>query len=54
MFGAGLSQAEVDFLVREEWAQTAEDILERRTKLHYFADQAVWDKLAAYLATAKA
>ena len=54
MFGAGLSQAEVDFLVREEWAHTAEDILERRTKLHYFADEAVWQKLTAYLASAKA
>jgi glycerol-3-phosphate dehydrogenase len=32
-FGAGLTAREVDFLRRSEWAQTAEDILWRRTKL---------------------
>ena len=32
-FGAGLSEAEVDYLRREEWARTAEDVLWRRTKL---------------------
>jgi glycerol-3-phosphate dehydrogenase len=32
-FGAGLSEAEVEYLRRHEWAQTAEDILWRRTKL---------------------
>jgi glycerol-3-phosphate dehydrogenase len=32
-FGGGLMRAEVDYLVREEWARTAEDILWRRTKL---------------------
>jgi len=32
-FGAGLSQAEVAYLVRSEWARTAEDILRRRTRL---------------------
>ncbi|HSM54045.1 MAG TPA: glycerol-3-phosphate dehydrogenase [Erythrobacter sp.] len=32
-FGHGLTQREVDFLVDEEWAMTAEDILWRRTKL---------------------
>ena len=32
-FGAGLTQAEVDYLVDQEWARTAEDILWRRTKL---------------------
>jgi glycerol-3-phosphate dehydrogenase len=31
-FGADLTRAEVDYLVREEWACTAEDILWRRTK----------------------
>ncbi|MEN7538561.1 glycerol-3-phosphate dehydrogenase [Aurantiacibacter flavus] len=40
-FGCGLSEAEVDYLHREEWAQTAEDILWRRTKLglHMSAEQ---------------
>lgn len=32
-FSAGLYQKEIDFLVNNEWAQTAEDILWRRTKL---------------------
>ncbi|MDQ3026080.1 MAG: glycerol-3-phosphate dehydrogenase [Pseudomonadota bacterium] len=31
-FGAGLTQREVDYLRAEEWAQTAEDVLWRRTK----------------------
>ncbi|WP_339861874.1 glycerol-3-phosphate dehydrogenase [Paremcibacter congregatus] len=33
LIGPGLYDYEVDFLVRHEWAQTAEDILWRRTKL---------------------
>ncbi len=32
-FGAGLSQKEVDYLIAEEWARSADDILWRRTKL---------------------
>ena len=32
-FGGGLTQAEVDYLVDQEWARTAEDILYRRSKL---------------------
>ncbi|HZW45889.1 MAG TPA: glycerol-3-phosphate dehydrogenase, partial [Microvirga sp.] len=32
-FGAGLTAAEVDYLMRREWARTAEDILWRRSKL---------------------
>lgn len=31
-FGAGLTRAEVDYLIAEEWAVTADDILWRRTK----------------------
>jgi glycerol-3-phosphate dehydrogenase len=40
-FGAGLTQREVEYLVAEEWAETAEDILWRRTKcgLHMTAPQ---------------
>jgi glycerol-3-phosphate dehydrogenase len=33
MFGADLSEHEVDWMVRTEWASTAEDILWRRSKL---------------------
>ncbi len=32
-FGAGLTAREVDWLLREEWARSAEDILWRRSKL---------------------
>ncbi len=40
-FGHGLSQSEVDYLVSREWAQTADDILWRRSKLglHFKAEQ---------------
>ncbi|NOX74569.1 MAG: glycerol-3-phosphate dehydrogenase [Alphaproteobacteria bacterium] len=40
-FGAGLSAREVDWLMTREWAQTAEDVLWRRTKcgLRMGADQ---------------
>ena len=40
-FGAGLTAREVDYLIRVEWARTAEDILWRRTKcgLHMSARQ---------------
>lgn len=31
-FGAGLTQAEVDYLIAHEWARSADDILWRRTK----------------------
>ena len=32
-FGAGLSEREVDYLIDNEWAETAEDVLWRRSKL---------------------
>ena len=32
-FGAGLYQAEVEYLCKYEWARTTDDILWRRTKL---------------------
>ncbi len=33
VFGADLTEAEVTYLMREEWARTAEDVLWRRSKL---------------------
>lgn len=48
-FGASLYQAEVDFLVREEWAQRAEDIVYRRTKLGLRMQPEEIDALQAYL-----
>jgi glycerol-3-phosphate dehydrogenase len=40
-FGGTLYQREAEFLRQEEWASTADDILERRTKhgLHLTAEQ---------------
>ena len=48
-FGHGLTAAEVDHLVANEWARTADDILWRRTKLglHFTREQTA--RLAAYL-----
>ncbi|SFD53746.1 glycerol-3-phosphate dehydrogenase [Pseudomonas citronellolis] len=48
--GAGLYAREVDYLCREEWAEGAEDILWRRSKLGLFLDAAQKLRLAEYLA----
>lgn len=48
-FGAGLYAREVDYLVTNEWAKTAEDILFRRTKLGLHAGPDAADRLTAYL-----
>jgi glycerol-3-phosphate dehydrogenase len=51
-FGGGLYEREVDYLVRNEWASEADDVLWRRTKcgLHMTADEkaAVRDYLAKH------
>lgn len=52
-FGAGLYQAEVDYLITEEWACTIEDILWRRTKLGLRLNQAEVQALEHYLTTPK-
>jgi glycerol-3-phosphate dehydrogenase len=49
-FGAGLSQAEVDYLRRAEWARTADDVLWRRSKLGLRLDAGQQAALAEYLA----
>jgi glycerol-3-phosphate dehydrogenase len=48
-FGHGLSAAEVDYLISQEWARTAEDVLWRRTKLglHFSAEETA--RLQAYI-----
>ena len=38
-YGAGLTQAEIDYLVANEWARSADDILWRRTKLGLHLNQ---------------
>jgi glycerol-3-phosphate dehydrogenase len=48
-FGAGLTQNEVDYLCKNEWAQTAEDILWRRTKMGLHLPEGAADKLSRYL-----
>ena len=53
-FGAGLTTAEVDYLVDREWARSAEDILWRRSKLGLHAPKETAGRLDAYLAKRKA
>lgn len=48
-FGCGLYEAEVQWLRQREWAQTAEDILWRRSKLGLRFSKAETAALAAYL-----
>jgi glycerol-3-phosphate dehydrogenase len=48
-FGPGLDRAEVERLVREEWARTAEDILWRRSKLGLVASPEQVAALSAQL-----
>lgn len=48
-FGANLYQREVDYLCRQEWARTAEDILWRRTKLGYEFNESEKQSLANYI-----
>ncbi|MBD9529306.1 glycerol-3-phosphate dehydrogenase [Paracoccus sp. PAR01] len=49
-FGAGLSEAEVNWFLTREYARTAEDILWRRTKLGLKMTSEQIDALAAWLA----
>jgi len=48
-FGADLYQAEVDYLVAQEWARTAEDIIWRRSKLGLRLADTDVAQLTAYL-----
>jgi glycerol-3-phosphate dehydrogenase len=52
-FGAGLTEAEVNYLIENEWAETAEDILWRRTKLGLFVGERDTAALERYLAARK-
>ncbi len=47
--GDGLYEAEVDYLVRNEWARTAEDILFRRSKLGLHVSDETAARLRAWL-----
>lgn len=48
-FGHGLYQAEIDYLIENEWAVSADDILSRRTKLGLYFDAKMTKDLSAYL-----
>ena len=48
-FGAGLTRAEVDYLIANEWAPSADDILWRRTKLGLHMTHGERERLAQVL-----
>ena len=48
-FGHGLTSVEVDYLVTQEWARTAQDVLWRRTKLGLHFTLAETARLEQYL-----
>ena len=48
-FGAGLTAAEVDYLLEREWARDADDILWRRTKLGLRLSADEVDRLSRYI-----
>lgn len=50
-FGAGLTEAEVGYLVRHEWAKSAADILWRRTKLGLRVPKEAVADIDAFIAT---
>ena len=49
-FGDGLYEREVEHLIRNEWAMSADDILWRRTKLGLRMSEAQRGRLADWLA----
>ncbi|AIY39988.1 Aerobic glycerol-3-phosphate dehydrogenase [Collimonas arenae] len=49
LFGADLYEAEVRYLIREEWALTVEDILWRRSKLGLRLDAVAVERLRTWL-----
>lgn len=53
-FGAGLYAAEVDYLMGEEWAATAEDVLYRRTRMGLHLSAAEAEALDAYMTSSNA
>jgi D-erythritol 1-phosphate dehydrogenase len=50
-FGAGLTAREIDYLMAEEWARNAEDVLWRRTKCGLPMTAVERDAVAAYCST---
>jgi glycerol-3-phosphate dehydrogenase len=52
-FGHGFCEAELRWLVEKEWAETAEDVLWRRTKLGLVVEPQQVQRIEAYLAQVK-
>ena len=50
-FGAGLTEAELRYLLREEWAETAEDVVWRRSKLGLRLSESQTAAIDAFMAT---
>ena len=48
-FGAGLTERELRYLVEREWAQTADDVLWRRTKTGLLMTPAQRERVAVVL-----
>ena len=48
-FGAGLTEAEITYLIENEWARTADDILWRRSKLGLHMSDGDQDALHAFI-----
>lgn len=48
-FGCGLTEAELRYLVQNEWARTADDVLWRRSKLGLHMSEAQQQRLRAYM-----
>ena len=53
-FGNGLTAAEIDHCVRDEWARTADDVLWRRTKCGLAMPAGARARVAACVAKAVA
>ena len=51
-FGGGVSSAEIDYLIDQEWARSAEDVLWRRSKLGLHLDRSSSDRIADYMKAA--
>jgi glycerol-3-phosphate dehydrogenase len=48
-FGAGFSERELEYLVAEEWAETLDDVIWRRSKLGLWLTPAEQVEVARYL-----
>lgn len=53
-FGATLTEAEIDYLMREEWAECAEDVVWRRTKLGLLLTEEQIVTIDAYISERRA